>query len=346
MTETAIKSTLMRGGTSKGVFVEAGDLPPSGRDRDRFILALLGSPDPMQIDGLGGTHSSTSKLMAVARSTEAGIDVDYLFAQISIDEAVVDYQGNCGNLTTAIAPFALAEGLVPPSLDLSGASTTVMLRNLNTGIRVRAQVPLANGCPAVEGDLEIAGVPGTGPAITTDYLDPGASVLDAVLPTGNATDKLDLGRYGRIEASIVDVTSPHAYVRAVDVDLGDLDQLERIRSACGALVGLASPAIPRLVIAGPSGDTSADIEAKAISMQRLHHAFPMTGALCTAAAAKLAGTIANEVAAHSDDRSIRLRHPKGVVAVRAEVDGELVLSVGVTRTARRLFRGDAFVVGL
>lgn len=342
MTERKIAATLMRGGTSKGVFVDASDLPPAGEDRDRFILALLGSPDPMQINGLGGTHSSTSKLMAVSPSGDDECDIDYLFAQVGIEQPVVDYQGNCGNLTTAIAPFAIDEGMVAAE----GDQTTVTLRNLNTGVRVRSTVPLHEGKAAVEGDTTVAGVPGTGSAIVTDYLDPGGSVLGSVLPTGRARDRVALADGTEIEASIVDVTSPHAFVRRADVDMGDLDRLEMIRAACGRVVGLDSLAIPRLVIVDSPPDGGADIDCRATSMQRLHHAIPMTGALCTAAAVGLDGTTPNEAARGPDVAygKLRLRHPKGVVELRARVVGGEVRSVGVTRTARRLFRGDAFVV--
>lgn len=344
MTEIIVPVTVMRGGTSKGVFVTADQLPPKGPARDRFILALFGSPDPMQINGLGGTHSSTSKLMAVSASDDANSDVDYLFAQVGIDEPVVDYQGNCGNLTTAIVPFAIDQGLVPGVLD--GGEASVTIRNLNTGVRVQATVPLHEQRAAVEGELCIAGVPGSGPAITTDYLDPGGSVLGAVLPTGQPRDLVELADSTSIEVSIVDVTSPHAYVRAGDVDLDDLARLELIRAACGAAVGLDSLAIPRLAIVNSPVDDEADIEGRATSMQRIHHAFPMTGALCTAAATHLTGTIPHEVASETgrSGPTVRLRHPKGVVEVRADVQCGVVRSVGVTRTARRLLRGEAFVV--
>ncbi len=342
MTEHRIATTLMRGGTSKGVFVNTADLPPAGPDRDRFILALFGSPDPMQIDGLGGTHSSTSKLMAVSASDEPGVDIDYLFAQISIDEPIVDYRGNCGNLTTAIAPFALNEGMVAAS----GSEAEVMLRNVNTGVRIRATVPLQDGRAAVEGDLVVAGVPGTGPAITTDFLDPGGSMLEKVLPTGNEIDLVDLADGTTIEVSIVDVTTPHAFVRAAEVEGRSPSDLEAIRVASGALVGLDSRAVPRLaVVSAPDdGDDEADITGRALSMQRIHHAFPLTGALCTAAAAMIDGTIANQVCRLRGDGTVRLRHPKGVIEARAKVDGLIVHSVGVTRSARRLMRGEAFVV--
>ncbi|MGF1599404.1 MAG: PrpF domain-containing protein [Acidimicrobiales bacterium] len=347
MTEHRIATTVMRGGTSKGVFVDAADLPPPGPDRDRFLLALLGSPDPMQLDGLGGTHSSTSKVVAVGPSDAERCDVDYLFAQVAIDEPVVDYAGNCGNLTTAVGPYAVDNGLVPAA---DGPEVSLVLRNLNTGVRIRTVVPLDGGRAAVEGELAIAGVPGTGPAIVTDYLDPGGSVLGAVLPTGHPVDRVTLADGTTIEASIVDITSPHAFVRASDVDLTDLAHLEAVRSACGALVGLDSRAVPRLAVVGPPGhaDGDADLVGRATSMQRLHHAFPMTGALCTGAAARLAGTVVAEMcqpaAAGGGPATVRLRHPKGVVDIRVDVEGTTVRSVGVTRTARRLLRGEAYVV--
>lgn len=375
-------ATLMRGGTSKGVFVRAEALPPEGPERDRFVLAMLGSPDPMQLDGLGGTHSSTSKLMAVAPSERDGCDVDYLFAQGAIDDAAVDWTGNCGNLTTAVGPFAVDEGLVDLDRCRARAETpdtaVVILYNSNTGVRVRAIVPLIGDRAAPEGDFAIAGVPGTGPPIAVDFLDPGGAVLGRTLPTGRPVDRVELGDGTAVEVSLVDVTSPHVFVRAEDVDLADLDHLERLRSAVGALVALSSPAIPRLVVVarpvdglpgvappiadrqhplvGParsggsgSGGGLAHLLGRATSMQRLHHAFPLTGALCTAAAALIEGTVPHRLARSSGDGPFRLRHPKGVIELRAEVgrpvDGDVEVSaVGVVRTARRLFRGEAFVI--
>ena len=342
MTVRVLPTTLMRGGTSKGVFLRAEELPAAGPERDCLLLALMGSPDSMQINGLGGTHSSTSKVMAVSVSDDVDVDIDYLFAQVAVDDAVVDYQGNCGNLTTAIAPYAIDEGLV--AVDPGADEVVVMLRNLNTGVRVRSSVPVTDGRSDVEGTHTIAGVPGTGPAITTDYLDPGGSVLGSVLPTGNVVDHVTLDGGDSIDLSIVDVTSPHAFVRSTDVHIADLGHLEQIRAAAGALVGLKSPAIPRLVIVSPPGDDGADIDARAVSMQQLHHAFPMTGALCLAAAVGIDGTLAAEAAATRPAASVRLRHPKGVVELRFDVNGSDVRSVGATRTARRLLRGDAFVV--
>jgi 2-methylaconitate cis-trans-isomerase PrpF len=355
MSERSIRAVIMRGGTSKGVFVHLGDLPPEGPARDRTILALLGSPDPMQLDGLGGTHSSTSKLVAVAPAAAPGADVDYLFAQVAVDEAVVDYRGNCGNLTTAVAPFAIDEGIVP----VTGPEVGVTLRNLNTGVLVEAVVQVVDGRSAVEGDQVVAGVPGSGAPVSTAYLDPGGSVLGRVLPTGRPADTVELDG-GTVEVSLVDVTSPHVFVRAADLgvdpalvpaeanaDVELLRRLEDVRRAAGCLVGLDSPAVPRLVLVAPSPDDGADLDGRATSMGRVHHAFPMTGALCTAAAARIPGTVVHDVATLSTG-PLRLRHPKGVVELTADVavDGSnaAVRSVGVVRTARRLMTGEAHIV--
>ena len=373
-----LSAVLMRGGTSKGVFVALDDLPPAGLERDQLVLALLGSPDPMQIDGLGGTHSSTSKLMAVGPSERPDADVAYLFAQGAIDEPIVDYKGNCGNLTTAIGPYAIDEGLVAACEPL----TTVRMHNLNTDVVIRATVPVSEGRAEVAGDCVVAGVPGSGAPISTDYLDPAGSVTGTLFPTGAAIDVFDAG-WGPVEVSVVDVASPIAFVSASDVgldadlgpddvnaDVGLLERLEAVRSECAALAGLAdspadattvSPALPRLAVVSSPEDyrtslgeavpaASTDVRVRATSMQKMHHAYPMTAALCTAAAVLIDGTLPNRLArpGRSNHRGqVRIGHPKGVTAATAYVTGgptaPVVESVGVTRTARRLFAGTAYV---
>jgi 2-methylaconitate cis-trans-isomerase PrpF len=236
----------------------------------------------------------------------------------------------------------------------------VVLRNLNTGVLVEATVGIVDGRAAVEGDHVVSGVPGTGAPVGTAYLDPGGSVLGRVLPTGRPVDLVKVGEGSALEVSVLDVTSPHAFVRAADLGVDPavtparansdgalLARLEAVRRAAGALVGLSSPAIPRLVLVAPSPDREADLSGWATSMGRMHHAFPITGALCTAAAAHIPGTVVNEAAAPAGGR-LRIRHPKGVVDVTADVaaDGPevVVRSVGVVRTARRLMTGEAHVV--
>jgi 2-methylaconitate cis-trans-isomerase PrpF len=355
-----IPAVLMRGGTSKGVFVHVADLPPPGPARDAVVLDVMGSPDPMQIDGLGGTYSSTSKLVAV----EPGVapdDVVYWFAQVGVDEAVVDWSGNCGNLTTAVGPFAIDEGLVPAVEPV----TTVHLRNGNTGVAVLAEVPVRDGRARVDGDLVVAGVPGRGAPIATRYLDPGGGVLGASLPTGHAVDALPTTA-GPVAASLVDVTHPYAIVElgAAGRGAGDLDpaalnqdgallaRLEAIRGAAATALGLVaapgeaatrSPAVPRLLLVGVPDGPDVDLVMLAVTMGRVHRALPMTAALCGAAACHIPGTVAARACCDAPGDVMRLRHPKGIVEVLVDVDGATVRSVGVVRTARRLMAGTVYL---
>ncbi|QBI20512.1 hypothetical protein ER308_13690 [Egibacter rhizosphaerae] len=372
MPQASIPAVFMRGGTSKGVFVRAPDLPPAGPERDALVLELLGSPDPMQIDGLGGGISSTSKLMAVAPSTEPGCDVDYLFAQASIEHAAVDYRGNCGNLTSAVGAYAIDEGLVHAQEPV----TPVVLHNTNTGVRVRARVPVRDGRAAVQGEHRIAGVPRPGACITNEYLEPAGSVFGTLLPTGAALDRLDTDA-GPVDASIVDVGNPVVFVRAADVGLrGDelpadvnarpelVARLERVRGSAAVRLGLAEhpdeaartsaqlpllalvapPASYRTVSDEPIARDDIDVLVRALSVQKLHHAYPMTALLCTAAAAHVPDTIVHEVCRPAEARTVRVGHPKGVADAHPDVDpaGPHVTSVAVTRTARRLMAGEVY----
>lgn len=354
-TDGELAVVIMRGGTSKGVFCLLADLPAELATRDAVLADLMGSPDPMQLNGLGGTHSSTSKVVAVIASQRPGVDIEYLFAQVGIDDGIVDYAGNCGNLTAAVAPYALDEGLVAGA---PGAkTTTVVLFNQNTGVRIRATVLLtADGRAQWRGDTAIDGVPGTGAPITTEYLDPAGSMTDKLFPTGSPQDLVD-----GIAVSVVDVASPHVFLRASDVGLTGseppaevnanaelLEILERLRQRCGAAIGIKSAAIPRLILVS-APTAQGDIRVLATSMGRAHHATPITGALCTAAAVRLPGTVAAEVARVTPGRDaglVRIEHPKGLLEATVEVtaDGE-VRSAGVLRTARRLLSGTAQLKG-
>ncbi|MFN0028312.1 MAG: PrpF domain-containing protein [Acidimicrobiales bacterium] len=349
---------LMRGGTSKGVFLRMTDLPPDRTIRDGLLLRLMGSPDPMQLDGLGGSHSSTSKVMAVGPAADPGTaDVDYLFAQVAIDAAVVDYTGNCGNLTAAVAHYAVDEALVA----VTEPYTTLRMRNLNTNVVVQATVAVHSGRAAWMGDTVIDGVPGSGAPLVTEYLDPAGSVTGALFPTGERTELL-----GGHEVSLVDVASPYLFVRSSSLGLrGDelpaelntrpslLAELEAMRTEAGRRIGVDSLAIPRMVLLSEGRD----LRVQATSMGRVHHALPMTGALCTAAAARLAGTVVHQLcrppspgqvgadtgagAGAGSGDVVRICHPKGAVEATVRVEGDQVRSAGVVRTARRLLSGTA-----
>lgn len=349
---SAVRAVYMRGGTSKGIFLHAQDVPPPGPELDDLLLRIMGSPDPMQIDGMGGTYSSTSKVIIVDRA--AG-EVTYRFGQVSVDHPLIDWAGNCGNLTAAVAPFAIDEGLVA----VAGDSAEVRLRNVNTGVRVEATVELEGGRAKTTGDHAVAGVPGTGSPVLTRYLEPSGSVLGSLLPTGSPTIVLQAG--GRsIEASIVDATHPYVFVRAADVGLtgaiadaparnGDpelLRRMEEIRTAAAVRVtaaqpgddaSIVSPTVPRIVAIRP-GDDGAMVGAIALSMGKVHRALPMTAALCIGAAARIEGTLVAELA-RTAASEITIRHPRGVSPVLVDIDQGTVRSLGVVRTARRLMEG-------
>lgn len=342
----SIPAVYMRGGTSKGVFLHARDLPGHGPERDDLLLRIMGSPDPLQLDGMGGTYSSTSKVVVV--EPHGPSSVRYWFAQVGVDTSIVDWSGNCGNLTSAVGPFAIDEGLV----DAVEPVTRLVLHNANTGVDVEAAVIVESGRAATEGSLAIAGVPGTGSPVVTNYLEPAGGVLGALLPTGSALDDLD-----GVPASIVDVAHPYVIVEAaalglspedvrtpaeLNTDAALLARVEEVRVAAAARVGAApSPIVPRIVLVHPSDD--ADLRVTAFSMGLVHRAVPMTAALCLGAAAHLPGTIVSSVAAGAGDE-VRIEHPRGVatVVVETRAGADPIRSVGVVRTARRLMDGRVF----
>jgi len=364
-----IPAVIMRGGTSKGIFLKREDIPffHDQERRDRMLLSIFGSPDPMQIDGLGGTHSHTSKVMIAARSKRPDFDIEYTFGQVAVDKPLIDYSGNCGNLTSAIGPYAIDERMVVPREPI----TTLTLYNTNTKKTIIAEVPVSGNQAQVEGDYAIAGVPGTGAKILLHFVDPAGSITGSLLPTGSPVDKIDTSEE-IIACSIVDAATLNLFVRAEDLDLSGLElpqdvnsnelilaKIERIRGMGAEMLGLANtPGEPKVVMVSRRRSyTSAlgtqvsaeeiDLVARLISMQKMHHAYAVTSALCTATAAKIKGTIVNEVAGSSGEPGkVFIGHPKGSieVAVKASYGGAQLkvdrLTIG--RTARRLMDGYAY----
>lgn len=364
-----IEGRLIRGGTSKGFFVRAAELSAVPDDLlDEFILELFGSPDPLQVDGLGGSHSHTSKLMIVRRSARSGVDVDYTFCQVGITQPVVDWSGNCGNLTSAVGTFALREGMIEP--DSTPAALT--LYNSNTDTVVEQSLPLQGGAPTMYGEYEISGVPGTGARIDSTFLDPAGGVFGSLTPTGSFRETVSVGSED-VEVSLIDVTNPCVFVRASDLGLTGtelpaeldesavLERLELIRGAVCEELGLVahakdaateSPTTPFIAIVSQpqayecTTDRSVaaadiDITARIITSQSPHHAYAMTGAMCLAAATELEGTIPNEVV-RAGANPVRIGHPKGTISVSVDASDSAVKSVTVGRTAREIMHGTAY----
>lgn len=375
MVQESLPATLFRGGTSKGVYFRERDLPANRDAWDSLLLNVYGSPDPMQLDGIGGSHSTASKAMIVSESDADGVDANYIFGQVGVEKPVLDWGGNCGNLSFAIGPFVLERGIT--TADETDGRTTLTLRNSNTGTIIDQSIPVdGDGMPRYDGDFKVYGVPGTGSRIRSRYVDPGGSVTGSVFPTGNRTDMLSVKGVGRIEVSLVDVSSPCVFARATDVGMsptampeeidGDaalLDRLERIRSAACERYGFVadrcdatdeSPGIPKMTVVGErqsyetvTGETLSvddyDLLARIMSMQKAHHAYAVTGAMCTAVATVVPGTIPSEYAAVND--SVIIGHPKGPMAVGVDVTGEAdVQATTVDRTARQIMDGSLYYV--
>lgn len=373
-----MRTVIMRGGTSRGLFLMRGDLPPQPEVRDKVILRLYGSPDVRQIDGLGGADPLTSKLAIIGPPTREDADVDYTFAQVSIDEALVDYSGNCGNISSAVGPFAIDEGLVDPV----APTTTVRIHQTNTESILVAHVPVRNGKAAVEGDYHIDGVPGTGARINMDFSDTAGAVTGTILPTGNPVDRLDVEGVGAVDVSVVDAGNPCVFVRAedfgiagtetpeqIDADRELNDRIERVRGTVAARIGLVdawsdaareSPYIPFFVLVAPPADyvdfttgrtilaRDVDFVARLLFMLRMHKAYAVTGTVCTGAAAKIPGTIVYQTARPESRQGplTRIGHPAGVIDVAAEIASEgtmRLVRAAVGRTARRIMEGYAFV---
>ncbi len=366
-----LPAVFMRGGTSKAVVFKDRDLPRDRDLRDRIFLEIMGSPDPYrrQLDGMGGGLSSLSKVVIVAPSDRPDADIDYTFVQVAVDEPVADYGSMCGNMSSAVGPFAVDEGMVPAT----EPETMVRVYNTNTDKLYRATFAVKDGRAVEDGDFEIPGVPGTGARIKLDYFDPGGAATGALMPSGSAVDILDVPGHGRIEASLVDASNPVAYVRAADLGRtalempADLDadaalmaKLDAIRRAASVAMGMSkSPeeavlSNPKVAMVAAPGRFTAldgraydadayDIAVRIVSMGNVHRAVTLTGAMCLATAAKIPGTIPHQLARPSE--TVLIGNPSGVLPAAAEVSvedgGQAVARSATTyRTQRRLMQGE------
>lgn len=352
------RCVVMRGGTSKAVFLKEADLPADAAARDALILRIFGSPDKRQIDGLGGADPLTSKLAIIGPPRAdlpeaAGTHLTYTFGQVEIDEPEIDYISLCGNISAAVGAFAVREGMVEPRAPV----TTVRAWNTNLKRVLRIEVPVRDGRPLEEGDFAIPGVPGTGARILVDFADTAGGVTGALLPTGSPVDRLEVEGIGTIEASLLDIGNPHVFIRARDVGLTGtetpaeidgnatlLDRLERIRGAAAHRLRLAtapaaaraeSPAVPILgMVAPPRGYRDflrgtavaageMDVLARLMFMQRTHKTYAGTSTVCTGVASRVPGTLVHEAArpAAFDEAECRIGHPAGVIVTEVSVTG-------------------------
>jgi hypothetical protein len=379
MSQLRIPAVYMRGGTSKGVFFLAQDLPADTETRDRLLLRVIGSPDRYgkHIDGMGGASSSTSKVVILSRSEREGCDVDYLFGQVAVDRPVIDWSGNCGNLSAAVGPFAISSGLV--AAPAQGVAT-VRIWQANIAKRIVAHVPMRNGEVLEEGDFELDGVAFPAAEIRLEFLDPAdddeGSAGGAMFPTGRRIDRLEVPGLEPVEATLINAGNPTIFVNATALGLRGtelqaevngrpelLARAEALRAHAAVAMRLAAsaeeasrsrPHTPKLAFVAAPADYAAsdrrlvaaasiDLLARIFSMGVLHHAMTGTGAVAIAAAAAVPGTLVSRLAPAGAHGQLRFGHPSGVLSVGAEAvpDGDnwKVCKVLMSRSARRLMEG-------
>lgn len=378
-----IPATYMRGGTSKGVFFKLEDLPDFARTpgaaRDALLVRVIGSPDPYgkHTDGMGGATSSTSKVVIISKATVAGHDVDYLYGQVPIDGDFIDWSGNCGNLSSAVGPFAIAQGLIDPARVPRDGHCAVRIWQANIGKTIVAHVPMENGEVQETGDFELDGVAFPAAEIALEFLDPADEGEDggAMFPTGNLIDDLEVANVGTFKATMINAGVPVVFVEAaalgldgselqpaINEDAALLAKLEAIRAAGAVRMGLIGdvaeaakrPLTPKVAFVAPPRDyvsssgkpvRAADIDllARAISMGKLHHAMMGTASVAIATAAAVPGTLVNIAAGGGTRDVVRFGHPSGTLRVGADVkqaDGQWIATRALmSRSARVLMEG-------
>ena len=381
-----IAATYMRGGTSKGVFFKLEDLPQAaqvpGEVRDNILLRVIGSPDPYgkHTDGMGGATSSTSKTVILAKSDQPNHDVDYLFGQVAIDRAFVDWSGNCGNLTSAVGSFAVASGLVDPSRVPENGIAVVRIWQKNIGKTIIAHVPITNGEVQETGDFELDGVTFPSSEVQIDFVSP-VDPSEDMFPTGNLVDQLEVPGVGTFEATMISSGIPTIFLRAADIGYtgtelqdainGDdvaLERFETIRAYGAVKMGLISDIseaaarqhTPKVAFVAPPAAYSSssgkaiseddiDLNVRALSMGKLHHAMMGTAAVAIGTAAAIPGTLVNEAAGGGERDTVTFGHPSGTLKVGAtasEVDGRwIVEKVSMGRSARILMEGFVRIPG-
>ena len=354
MTQRGIPCMFMRGGTSRGPFFVLSDLPADPEVRDRVLLAAMGSPDARQIDGLGGADMLTSKIAMIGPSARKGVDVDYLFAQVWLEEAIVDTAPSCGNMLAGVGPFAIERAMVTPT----GDETRVTIHNVNTHSRIQAVIQTPRGEVTYDGEQRIDGVPGTAAPVLLHFTDVAGSKCGAALPTGSPREVIC-----GVVVSCIDVAMPMVLVRARDLgisgydpaaiagDDGLLRRIEAIRLEAGRRMGLGDVSrtvIPKVgLIARPRRGGA--IYSCYLTPHHVHAAHAVTGAICVASCCAMHRTVAATEAVHAADTpdAVRIEHPSGSIDVRLETAGggtdTRIVRAGVVRTARKIMDGEVFV---
>lgn len=374
MAQTGYQATFFRGGTSKGVFFRADSIPTDRESRDRIFLHAIGSPDPYgrQLNGMGGGVSSLSKCVVVGPSSVPDADVDYTFGQVVVDRPEVDYSATCGNLSSAVGPFAVDSGLLPA---VEGKQT-IRVFNTNTSKIYHATFEVKDGVFQPIGDFEIPGVAGTGSRIRLDYLNPGGATSGHLLPSGSVLDTLDVPGVGRVEASLVDASNALVIVAAerfgktaaehpaeLEADTDFMAKIDAVRRVAAVAMGLAKTpesaalANPKIAIVGPARETKSlagttlaaehqDMAVRIVSMEQIHRVLTLTGAMCLGVACRIPGSVANALCG-SGSGDIRLGNPSGILPVDADVTSDNAAitanSCTVYRTARPLMIGQVMV---
>lgn len=375
---TPYRVSIVRGGTSKGIFIKENELPKDSQARERVIRGIFGTPDTREIDGLGGADVLTSKLAIIGPSSREDADVDYTFAQVSFDTELVDYGGNCGNISAGVGPYAIDEGLVPPVEPV----TRVRIHQVNTDCVLVADVPVTDGKARVMGTCRIDGVPGLGAKIMLDFSDTAGSTTGKVLPSGSPKDLIYAEGYGSFEVSIVDAGNVVVFIEAASLGLKGTEtcaeieadkaltaKMEAIRAACAVKIGMAvsiqeatekSAYVPFFAIVSKPADYTASIDGHMIKaedvdlvgrlsfMLHMHKTYPGTGTVCTGAAARIPGTLVYQLLSPEarERKILRIGHPGGVIQVdaqSADSQGTAFKRLAYERTARKILDGICYV---
>lgn len=370
--------SIVRGGTSKGIFILANELPQDPVKRDRYVREIFGSPDLRQIDGLGGADVLTSKLAIIGPTTRKDADVDYTFAQVSFADEVVDYKSNCGNISAGVGPFAIDKGLVPAVEPV----TTVRIHQVNTNTIITARVRVKDGKACVDGQEHIDGVPIDGSPIELDFSDSAGAITGRLLPTGNSTDVITTEDGNSYTVTMMDAAIPTVFVEAkalgmtgietpAEIERNEalMDTIEEIRGRCAVAMGLCarwedarhkSSYTPFITCVSPPADyttfdgkevkaSEIDLVSRLVFMQRMHKTHPGTGTVCTGAAARIPGSVVEQLLSKRghENRRIVIGHPAGTIPVVSEMEeqeGSFVLkNASILRTARTILDGQVYL---